>query len=108
MFRIGQKVVCIQAENPLTAGMAWNRACDIPQIGTVYTVRGLGQQYGLPALRLHEIIWRGWVEGGVYSHDGFYWAGRFRPVVEKKTDIGVFEEILKRETVDDRAPAHSS
>jgi hypothetical protein len=96
MFHVGQKVVCIaQASSPY--GEA------VPQVGSVYTIREVcdGQEYG-PCYRLIEIANppMGYADG--YRECDFTHR-LFRPVIEKKTDISVFTQILdkvnKRETV---------
>jgi hypothetical protein len=95
MFRIGQKVVCVDASRTVMGE-------PVPLIvGTVYEISYIDTSPGPVAFRLMGVDGNGRISG-------LFNAARFRPVVEKKTDISVFEEILKRETVDDRAPAHSS
>lgn len=90
-FRIGQKVVCVDARPcpswgnlPLRGGEIYTvvRACqyDDPFDGSIAT------------LELAEVL---------SPHpSNLYRASRFRPVVERKTDTGfaVLEEIRKRET----------
>jgi hypothetical protein len=103
MFYVGQKVVCINAKDDVFPGTTepWNVACDIPTEGTIYTVRATGIIFnGLPGLKFHEIIWRGLVRG-LFRDDDWYWAERFRPVVERKTDISIFVKMLtpKRDTI---------
>lgn len=95
IFRVGQKVVCIRG--PLVSGVE-----DRPQpiIGQVYTVR-------CSTPRIEK--WSEWHRrhgGGIYLNEivspihsdgcecGFL-ACRFRPVVERKTDISCFTEILR-------------
>jgi hypothetical protein len=94
MFRIGQKVVCIAGPlhyNP--------KVINKPVIGRVYTVRGIcagdhiwtDKAHGVGIL-LEELINDLHVASG--EEYGFY-AKRFRPVVEKKTDISAFQRLLK-------------
>lgn len=90
MFRIGQKVVCVK-------GKQWKhtRGPGIgpfrhPESGQVYTVYGIDTVDGREWLRIAECD----PDFNCYIKD------QFRPVVEKKTDIGVFEEILRRESID--------
>lgn len=99
MFRIGQKVVCV--DDTRLAG------CDGtgPDVnrwisaGQIYTIRKT-------TFRKSPLVWlQGVNRACVNFYDSGFHASRFRPVVEKKTDISVFTEILNRETVDDRAPA---
>jgi hypothetical protein len=87
-FRVGQKVVCIDAAQ--FPGFRWHPDADIPRVGEVYTVTGIFQKDGKPGVVLKEIKN---VEE-VYSG---YRASRFRPAVDRKTDISVFTKILNRE-----------
>lgn len=71
MFRVGQKVECIDArnqENFLTKG-------------AVYIITSISDCGGYVR-----------VDGASFGH----YHGRFRPIVERKTDIGVFEEIIRK------------
>lgn len=103
MFRIGQKVVCVSLEmsggGPLLPGFNY------PSKGGVYTIRGIFPAGVENLLLLEEVVNRPCGTTIGFLEPGFN-ATHFRPVVEKKTDISVFEEILRRETVDDRAPAN--
>ena len=104
-FRIGQKVVCVD-DVPRAGFDGWHPDCDIPQKGSVYTVREIGLTvYGDPGLKLEEI--RCCVRSSGNEHvDTFYFAQRFRPVVERKTETGmaILREILDRESHQDRVP----
>lgn len=81
-FRVGQKVVCVN-DKPMF-GWLWTN--DKPEIGTVYTVaRVIAGRYGsYQSLLLVEIC----------NDDLGYRAERFRPVVERKTDISIFTKML--------------
>lgn len=92
MFRVGQKVVCIKSG-------AWHSLNgdehDGPAYGDVVTIRGFdtSKQGGL---LFHE--WRR--PQHLYS-DGTergYLHIRFRPVVERKTDISIFTKMLTPDT----------
>lgn len=83
-FRVGQKVVCVD-DGPHRSG--WNPHGDAPIKNKVYTVVGVETYRGLVGIHLREI------RNG--SHNGLYKAMRFRPAVERKTDISVFTEILR-------------
>lgn len=89
-FRVGQKVVCVDASAYL---YSWHSATDIPRVGTIYTIREIGIDHlGGPGLKLEGM--RCVVRWGFDSYgDAFYKASRFRPLVEKKTDAGM--AILK-------------
>lgn len=95
MFRIGQKVVCVRG--PLGNSDAPYK----PKVGQIYTIREIYTDHPCPelgaALRFEEL--RNPMNPFHKKEYGFY-ACRFRPVVEKKTDISVFEEILRRESID--------
>jgi hypothetical protein len=84
-FRVGQRVVCVDDSSHDRGG--WHPRADIPQVGEVYTVAAIGRHRLQPAVRLREIR--------NAAHDGFYRARRFRPAVERATDISVFTEILR-------------
>lgn len=85
-FRIGQKVVCIDAKH--LPGMR----PDIPIVaGEIYTIRWIGILRGVPMVRVEEHFRpNSWPEPDIPML-----AERFRPVVEKKTDISIFTEMLK-------------
>lgn len=92
IFYVGQKVVCV--DNGPTPGRAgW--LADIPQTGEVYTIEAFLEVEGEPGFILKEIK--------NTEYWGFsYAARRFRPVVERKTDISIFTKML------DRTPSHES
>ena len=91
MFQVGQKVVCIKDED---AFAPWNW----PKKGEIYTIRAIGEC--TPA----QTYWWGknvvvWVNEVVNSPDASgqepgFGQGRFRPLVERKTDISIFEKLL--------------
>ena len=86
MFRINQKVVCVD-DSPDPAGRPL-----LVYRGGVYTVARLVSDWtGEPGVLLVEVSpvdAPGWL------------AARFRPIVERKTDISIYREILNRETAD--------
>ncbi len=88
-FRLGQKVVCIDdawtlhTGKPAQAGFGF-----LPQKGLVYTIADVITQFVECAyVRLHEASW-----------DEIYEASAFRPLIERKTDIATFTQILRRES----------
>lgn len=91
MFVVGQKVVCI--DNVPRAAPPWINyigGMDGLTKGRIYTVREVGlisfiDGYS-PCIRVAEIVRP--------TDDGPYLACRFRPVVERKTDISVFTRML--------------
>lgn len=84
MFKIGQKVVCVDASSPPIRGHRSDP--DWPVKGQIYTVADLriDPSSGLPALQTEE-------QGSKYV---WYQRRRFRPLVERKTDISIFTKIL--------------
>ena len=89
MFRVGQKVVCVDDE--LEPGcIRWGGVA--PVKGQVYTVSGFGKALRGDelCLRLFELSTPAWC----------YLAHRFRPIVERKTDISIFTAMLDRVPAD--------
>lgn len=77
MFHVGQDVVCVDARD--TGAVVKGRVYRIKGIRRVYLdLVGVGEDSIAPGMM----------------------ASRFRPVVEKKTDISWAEEILRRESID--------
>jgi len=99
MFKVGQKMVCV------SQGADWPNfpSVNFPKIGEVYTIRDIGPSYkhGGAALRLLEIRNRKFNIG----EPNFY-VFRFRPVMERKTDISFAHEILRKASK--RVPAMTS
>lgn len=92
MFYVGQKVVCI------VDATAWRhgRGEIKPQKGSIYTVRTIMPSFrfrGEATIMLVEIVNkpREYAEGFVECS---FRAIRFRPVVERKTDISIFQKLL--------------
>jgi hypothetical protein len=91
MFRVGQKVVCVDIR-PTQSGLK------IPLTkGEIYTISAMDttpDEFGGLAFYLAENDW------SVFYH----W--RFRPIVERKTDISIFKAMLtpagKKERVNAR------
>lgn len=94
-FHVGQKVVCVDD--------AWTDLLDHERClkrGAIYIVRWVGAfTYGIETrlcIRV-EGIHRGfdpWQPFDQDSYDMPFWSRRFRPIVEKKTDISVFTALL--------------
>ena len=102
-FYVGQKVVCIDDNfDPLWKGpFSTGHIPILPTKGSVYTIRRILPDFPFSnsvalGILLEEIV-NAEVPliGGVQEHP--FGARRFRPVVERKTDISVFTEILDRE-----------
>ena len=102
-FHVGQKVTMkpeyghfwFHLENKI-----WEGGSDLPIMGEVYTIvhiaglvvcKGVAEQVGL-VLKEFSTPRDGAVD--------LYAAERFRPVVEKKTDISIFTEMLTPKTVE--------
>jgi hypothetical protein len=104
-FRVGQKVVCVNAEPDTPAGYEWLYNGDMDGLtkGDVYTIRRITKTrrpgYGaFDGIRLCEIVRKG--------NDPAYFAARFRPAVERKTDTGfaILTEILNGQRVPEMTP----
>lgn len=105
-FQIGQKVVCIARPTERALGGEI-----YPDVGEVYTVRDIRSSIrwgGDFVIRLNEIRNpERRYKNGEFTECWFR-STRFRPVAERKTDITVFTEILRRASKPARAPALSS
>lgn len=87
-FRVGQKVVCVDASDGALMskrGEATGHLSD----GNVYTVKSIRHEPDITFLRL-EGVESGWD------------STRFRPAVDRKTDISIFKAMLNpsRQTVE--------
>lgn len=96
-FIVGQKVVCIDA-------LTNSRNIKLPELeeGGVYTIRKIGIQE-IPGVFEPELsVWLEGITREVFSpndlsiicDDFGFRPSRFRPVVERKTDISIFKAIL--------------
>lgn len=88
-FRVGQKVVCVSE---------WKRIGGFggeigPIHGEVYTIREVGFLHPdfprMVTVRLDEIANEVWL-----GFETCFAATRFRPVVQRKTDISIFKALL--------------
>lgn len=92
-FHVGQKVVCID-DSP-----CYGWPCPL-RLRQVYTVKSVQHVFGrykgvrgwFDTVSVHEA--NGLTAGGWEHQDGFA-AQRFRPVVERKTDISIFQAMLE-------------
>lgn len=88
-FRVGQKVERISGnEHPLGYGDEI-----LPQYGVVYTVRSITRD-GLVFNEFRNPERRYTFLDGSYIAEPRFGARHFRPVVERKTDISIFTEML--------------
>ena len=85
-FYVGQKVVCVDDRR----GEA-DHSEITPVKCQIYTVRDVVEWRGQFGLRVHEIL--NPVDPWLGEERAFY-ASRFRPVVERKTDISIFKAML--------------
>lgn len=85
MFRVGQKVVCVDVSyfGPNTSLL---RKGDVYTIASVDAYEDAHGEYGVTLVEIIPQPAPGW-------RDGFR-ASRFRPVVERKTDISIFTAML--------------
>lgn len=86
-FHVGQKVVCVSE----LVDPKWDEET-YPKKGLIYTVRGVFEFDDKPYLLLEEIV-----NPRRYDQEPeecVFWAFRFRPVTERKTDIAIFEKML--------------
>lgn len=98
MFYVGQKVVCIddiRHKNYLPKGCngSWP-SLSWPQKNYVYTIKDINRIMGVKTLILSEISNGCYFSHGIFGPESGYAAARFRPVVERKTDISIFEAML--------------
>jgi hypothetical protein len=96
-FRIGQKVVCVDASDGVVGASMFS---DRLVKGNIYTIRGFNSPDYLNdtlGLLLEEII--GEISTSWDEEYGFR-QNRFRPIVERKTDISVFTAMLTDKRVD--------
>lgn len=102
MFHVGQKVVCI-FPGPWINSRGESFIVDTPILNTVYTIRGFLDIKGIDLLGvyLNEItnpeidcgLLYGWLEPA-WLHSNF------RKIIERKTDISVFQKMLTPELVE--------
>jgi len=101
MFHIGQKVVCVN-DFPSIPGRTCGFHLSGLTKGQIYTVRWVGF-WGVPnffaeaeSVRLEEIF-RGadpFCPDNQHFFDTPYYAQRFQPLIERKTDISIFTAML--------------
>jgi len=94
-FRIGQKVICVARHREWEAAGTAN----IPEVGKVYTVRALGPTEGILLVEIvNDVPLDYSIElltgERVPPTEDEFWQCRFRPLVDRKTDISIFKKIL--------------
>lgn len=106
-FRVGQKVVRIGdgsfRANPKAAAAGYSA----PVIGDVVTIRAINAWRDKTILTFEEHDNRHLLKVGCYPFEPGFCSTAFRPIVERKTDISVFTEILRKATKPARTPAMS-
>ncbi len=89
MFTVGQKVVCVN--------VAHLRAGTELQLNAVYTVTALcpAGPSGIAGIQIAEII----APSTLIDPRKGWLVTRFRPIVERKTDISIFTAMLTNEKI---------
>lgn len=96
IFRVGMKVVCVDDSE----GAYGPEEKQIYK-GSIYTVSAFRPGIGPSLIQLEEVD-HTYLIGGVLCV-GWFLAERFRPVVERKTDISIFQAMLTRPRLGVRA-----
>lgn len=101
MFYVGQKVICVDDSLRNDPGVKYYGDLDGLTKGEIYTIRSVDIDPfdKLPVIRVFEITRSNGLEYEEPYELGFY-AYRFRPIIERETDISIFKKMLKPEKVD--------
>ncbi len=89
MFHVGQKVVCIDDTRREFGLREWDNRL---RRGIIYTIRWVGK-YGVKLVEINRRT--------RHVSDTYYFADRFRPVIERKTDISIFTAMLAPTSIRD-------
>jgi hypothetical protein len=93
-FRVGQKVLCINDQwNEYHANIARRLGVTLPVLGGIYTIRAIEIRPQRGDLYFVEIV-NPIIEYDIGRAEQGFHVARFRPVVERKTDISVFRAML--------------
>lgn len=92
-FYTGQKVVCVDASLMGQHGI-WHKG-EAPVEGQKYTILRCFMRKGRLTVHLYEIQ-RSILTRLEWGPDVGYAAERFRPLVERKTDISIFTKMLNK------------
>lgn len=87
MFRLGQKVVCVDDSKNSAGDESGLRKGSIYTIKAIFPFRTADEDYGV---ELYETA----APNSPYHLQAFR-ASRFRPVVDGKTDISIFRDMLR-------------
>ena len=99
-FRVGQKVVQVRPwSNPDTA----YPDVRFTECGPVYTIRAIADVWGCTALWFDELRNPPHAYNGIDSIEQPFPAWNFRPVVERKTSIEIFQQMLNPSRVEANA-----
>lgn len=94
----GRKIVCVN--NAQTPGRIWYPDA-APTVGAIYTIKCIGPSILRPgeiAVYLVELINPHFRDDKI---DCGYKPSRFRPVIDRKTDISELEQLLKTKHLED-------
>lgn len=102
MFRVGQKVVCVGTDG--TRHVDWSAwvskwKITLPVRGGIYTVRETRMGPHRQHIRLVEIVNPTAEFCDAPRQEPWFWAIAFRPIVERRTDISCFTEMLTTEKI---------
>ena len=88
-FYVGQKVVCV---HDLVAPATVN---ELPRKGSIYTVRWVGRRPETDGDKVGVLLAE--ISAGIEPVSGneyAFLAEHFRPLIERKTDISIFQRML--------------
>lgn len=96
-FHVGQKVVCVNAKGGFRNLLG--EIVDLHEIteNAIYTIRWIGISNGVPVVKLRGVV-RGRVPKPLRASnrgkDVPFASSRFRPLIERSTDISIFQQLL--------------
>lgn len=97
-FHVGQKVVVAFPYEEHIHLLAASCGETLPEPNVIYSIREIeppDPDDGMVCIRLHEIV----NPSGVFQGECAFNSQRFRPVIERKTDISIFTNILNTQRV---------
>ena len=108
MFRVGQKVVCVDDTPCPQSSMPWKLIGTLDGLtkGRIYTIRRIGCFAGRHQVWLDEIVRP--LLGSICAKHGEagYRPSRFRPIVSRPTSIEFAHEILRNVNAPTKEHAH--
>jgi hypothetical protein len=102
IFRVGQKVVCVGgAGSPAIDWEFWCSHWKVtrPIRNLVYTVRDTRAGKNSQLIRVEEIVNPIVEFSDAAAQEPWWWSIYFRPLVERKTDISIFTEMITKDKV---------